>query len=822
MIPLPIFESAALPHIEIDRAAVEGARRKVQPRGSGRRFGDRKKHGDDLHDNLDFVFQELQQRGPALGIDPRLILVVEIDAETVGPSDEAHWSRSGLRVVEAREASRVIAFSDDPQLTEFLRRLDAYSKGPQDGNKSANYESFFDNISTVRPYGRSDRLGVALSAWLAQKENERDSELTVDIEIWHPGDQEKADSWLEVIDTALVGVGAVVHDSFSSPAAGLSLMRVTASFQIIQKLLEVDLIAKIDALAAGTVNHLSPSDVNVDQVSDLPIAPPDAPVVGLIDSGVQAEHPLLRGCIVDAITVSDAFGDGVDRHGHGTNIASILLRGSIEEQLVSGEWEPPVCRIISVRVLDSENRIPHTRLPQSEISEAVGYLASQGVKVINISLGDESGVLAGRDRAPTLAAVLDSLARKFGVVFVVPTGNVIPAEYSGPFDVAFRGDYPKRMLESVDTALIDPAPSALSLTVGGAVPPLRSAALGRAAIGMPGWPSPFSRIGLGIAGAIKPEVSAPAGTLGQPLDGGGPQREEAFMVAVADGRLDGQAVVSYDVGTSLAAPHVARACAVVQDAYPDASANLIKALVLQSATSGASPLRAIAGMTDGVRESQTLRLTGYGQVSGSRSVLSGDRDTVLFAEEEIPLDSVHLYTIPIPDSFFYSGLEDRGITVSLCYDPPVRARRMDYLGSRMQFELLRGVGPSETLDLLLAEEKQARKARKLLGRHLPTISSLPDRQRIPLKPSRTARSSGANQVGKIVWRSAFKKFNENSSEFVLAVQNVNRWDSPTRKQSYAIAVRLWVGDRLPPVYADLHAKIRTMRAQAAARAQVRG
>lgn len=764
----------------------------------------------------------MQQRGPALGIDPRLILVVEIDTETVGPSDEADWSRSGLRVVEAREASRVIAFSDDPQMTEFLRRLDAYSQGPQDGNKTASYETFFDNISSVRPYGRNDRLSAGLSGWLAQVESNSDPELTVDIEVWHPGDQEKADSWLEAIDTALESVSATVHDSFSSPAAGVSLMRVTTSVRIVQSLLEVDLIAKIGTLAAGTTDHLSPSEVSLEQVADLPVPAPDAPVVGLIDSGVQAEHPLLRGCIVDATAVSDAFSDGVDRHGHGTNIASILLRGSIEEQLASGEWESPPCRIISVRVLDSENRIPYTRLPQSEISEAVAYLASQGVKVINISLGDESGVLVGSDRAPILAAVLDSLARKFGVVFIVPTGNVIPAEYSGPFDVAFRSDYPNRMLESVDTALIDPAPSALSITVGGAVPSLRSAALGRVAIGEPGWPSPFSRIGLGINGAIKPEVSAPAGTLGQPLDGGNPQREEAFMVAVADGRLDGQAVVSYDVGTSLAAPHVTRACAVVQDAYPDASANLIKALVLQSATSAASPLQSINGMTDGVRESQTLRLSGYGQVSESRSVLSGDRDTVLFAEEQIPLDSVHLYTIPIPDSFFSGGLEDRGITVSLSYDPPVRARRMDYLGSRMQFELLRGISPNATIDLLLAEEKQARNARKQLGRTLPTISSLPDRQRIPLRPSRTARSAGANQVGKFIWRSALKKFNENSSEFVLAVQNVNRWDSPTRKQPYAIAVRLWVGDRLPPVYADLRTKIRTMRAQAAARAQVRG
>ncbi|MFE5594772.1 S8 family peptidase [Streptomyces sp. NPDC056549] len=702
-------------------------------------------------------------------------------------------------------------------MTEFLRRLNVYSKGPQNGNSTATYEAFFDNIASVRPYCRDDRVGTSLAAHLTQKAN---GQLTVDIEVWHPGEQEKADAWLTAIDDALVGVGAVVHDSFSSPAAGVSLMRVTAALNVISQLLDVDLIAKIETLPAGTTDRLSPSDVTAEELADLPIPSADAPIVGIIDSGVQAGHPLLRGCIVEATTVSGSLSDGVDRHGHGTSVASILLHGSIDTQIASGDWEAPPCRILSVRVLDEENRIPSNRLPQSEISNAVEYLSSRGVKVINLSLGDEDGVMVA-NRAPTLAAVLDSLARKFGVVFVVPTGNVVPAEYSGLMDDKFRSDYPYRMLESPVSGLIDPAPSAISLTVGGSVPALKPAALGTVPIGKPGWPSPFSRVGPGINGAIKPEINAAAGTLGQGIDGNETQVQDSFMVAVADGRPDGLAVVSYDIGTSLAAPRVARACAVVQDEYPDASANLIRSLVLQSVMGGSSPFRDDQKLTDGVRESKLLQLAGYGEVSEQRSVLSGDRDTVLFAEEQIPLDSVHLYTIPIPESFFIPGRVERGITVSLCYDPPVRARRMDYLASRMQFELLRGVSPDATIDLLLAEEKNARKARKELGQPLATLSSLPDKQRIPMKPSRTARSAGANQVGKFVWRSGLKRFNENSSEFVLAVQNVNRWDTPTRKQAYAVAIRLWVGSNLPPVYADLRTKIRAMKAQAVARSQVR-
>lgn len=628
-----MFEAARLPHLRIDRTAVEGARRRPSGFGGERKFGDRKKHAKDIHDNIDFVFDDLEQRQPVLGIDPRLIVVVEIFPETVSPTDEGVWNNSGLRIVEARESKKVIAFSDDPEMTEFLRRLDIYSQGPQGGSKTATYETFFDKIVKVRPYGREDRIGAALSGVLDSVSDGQS--LTVDIEVWHPGDQLAADEWVSLISNALHHFGAEVHDSYSSASAGISLMRVTAAADIVNQVLGVDLVAKVETLPDGYSENLSASAISVDDLSDLTEPTDDSPVVGLIDSGVQIEHPLLEGCVLEATSVSESIPDGFDRHGHGTAVASILLRGSLEGQLTSKEWDEPVCRVLSVRVLDDANRIPPYRLPQSEISTAVSYLAERGVKVINLSLGDINGLMVG-NRAPTIAAVLDTLARRYGVVFVVPTGTVVPVEYSGLIDAEFRADYPDRMLESPVSGLIDPAPAALAITVGGIVPTPKPVALGSAPLGQPGWPSPFSRIGPGINGAIKPEVSAPAGTLGQDLDSGNLQDLDSLKVAVADGRPGAQGIVTYDLGTSLAAPLVTKACAAVQKQYPTASANLLRALVLQSVLEVPTPMAANELLTDGEREIKSLRLTGYGQVSEPDSVLSEDRNTVLFAQEEIP------------------------------------------------------------------------------------------------------------------------------------------------------------------------------------------
>ncbi|MGP3753490.1 S8 family peptidase [Streptomyces sp. IBSNAI001] len=812
-----MFEPVGMAHLAIERTSVEGTRRKNTPFGGNRNFSSPSKHAKDLKKDVDFAIGLAAHREPVFGIDPRLILVAETGVSATSVAEEVNWSRAGLRVLDTAITKQVIAFSDDPQMKLFLERLKAYSEGPKGKQKSSAYESFFDNILSVRSYGREDRLGSGLADLL----DEPGPDITVDVDVWHPGYQELAESWLSTITTALGRVDGTVHDTYASSASGLALMRITASRIVLSQLLDVDLIAKISILPEPVSANKSISEIGAQDISGLTYAEPDAPIVGLIDSGVLDQHPLLKNCIVDATSVSQWITDGADRHGHGTAVASLLVRGPLDGQLLSNEWEAPPCRVLSVRVLDEHNEIPPFRLALTEIREAVEYLASHGVRIVNLSLGDPNGMLVG-NRAPAISAMIDELARRHNLVFVVPTGTVRPNEYSPTFDKTFRSDYPKRMIESPNTDLIDPAPAALALTVAGVVPPLKNLPLGSVPVGQPGWPAPFSRIGFGVNGAIKPELSAPAGTIAQVQGSGSLEEHDALKIAVADGRPGAQGLITHDWGASLSAPLVSRVCAAVQDKYPSAKANLIRALVLQSIEQPDVDALAAFDLKESERETANLRLTGYGQASPVRSVLSSDRDTVLITQENIPIDEVHLYTVPIPDSFFVGKRADRGISVSLCYDPPVRARRIDYLASQMQFEVLRGVSAETVIDLFLAEDKELRAARKMGVAPPPSkLSTLNSRERILLRPSRNVRSNGANQLGRRVWKSSLSSFNEDSHEFVVAVQNVNRWDSPKSEQSYALAIRLWVNDQLPPIYAELRTKIETARLRSVARAQAR-
>jgi subtilisin family serine protease len=750
---------------------------------------------------VDFVISDAGEKVAALGIDPKLIVVLET-GPTPTVDDEQNWTNAGLRIVDSRGNKKVVAFGSDPEMSKFVERLQSYASGPSGKQKSAPYSSFFDGIDTIRPYGPQDRLGRQLAKSL---DEDGASDFLVDVEVWYPGDLDVASSWVAEIRAGIVAGGGSFLDSFVSPAVGVVLLRLRLSRAVLDELLKVDLIATVELVAGRLPVNAAPSEFSSDDIGDLPVPAPDAPLVGVIDSGVVSEHPLLKGCVVETVSLSDWLSDGVDRTGHGTAVACLIARGSIEEQLAEGEWEIPPCRILSVRVLDDRNELPEHRLIENELADAVRYLAEHGVRVINFSIGDLDAAYDG-NKAPVLAALLDELARKYNVVFVVPTGTVYPADYALAYDEQFSLNYARELASSSTTRVIDPGPSALALTVGGAVQQQRVLPLGLRSLGSPGWPAPFSRVGEGISGAVKPELVAAAGTLAQDLNSWDLREADEAKVVVADGRPDARGIITYDVGSSFAVPIVARIGGALQNAYPEASANLLRALILQSAEASPDFLEGHVDLSDSDKATLLRRATGYGTASMVHSLTSEPQDVVLYAEDEIDVDDVHLFALPIPQAFFTRRRLERGISVSLCYDPPVRARRLDYLGSRMSFEMVRGVTADEALKLFLDEKSSGH-----IQAPVSRLSAMSPTKRIGFSPSTTARSRGVNQLGRYVWRQSLPAVEKNGNEFLLAVQNTRRWAAPRSKQYYALAVRFWVAEHLPPIYAEIRNRVPRVR-----------
>jgi hypothetical protein len=138
-------------------------------------------------------------------------------------------------------------------------------------------------------------------------------------------------------------------------------------------------------------------------------------------------------------------------------------------------------------------------------------------------------------------------------------------------------------------------------------------------------------------------------------------------------------------GTSCAAPLVTHKAAQVLQAFPNASANLIRAFLASSARVPEPSLRRLQNES----VETVLSVCGYGIASAEVAATSDANRVVLYAEGSMPMDRFFVYEVPIPADYAETKGR-RHIAVTLAFDPPTRHSRSAYLGVEMSFRLIRG------------------------------------------------------------------------------------------------------------------------------------
>jgi hypothetical protein len=133
--------------------------------------------------------------------------------------------------------------------------------------------------------------------------------------------------------------------------------------------------------------------------------------VGVLDTGVDADHPDLAGAVAEAADFT-AAGDRVDRVGHGTHVASVIAGSGAAS---GGRYRgmAPDVRLYSGKVCDS------TLCTESAVLAGMQWAArDKGLRVVNLSLGhpDEPGT-------DLLETAIDTLTATYGTLFVVAAGN---------------------------------------------------------------------------------------------------------------------------------------------------------------------------------------------------------------------------------------------------------------------------------------------------------------------------------------------------------------------------------------------------------------
>jgi subtilisin family serine protease len=725
-------------------------------------------HSTKLRSELDAAVTAQQRRRKPEFVDPSLILRVQMSGQLL----EEQWVQLGLTVLSSDADRTLILFASNDDMRDFRARLQAWQGGVPLGQKAPPYNGFIAAIESIGAVEPRDRIGPRFreDGVVEPADFQDRSTYLVDLELWDLGERRLRERKLGQIVAYIEAREGEVFDRYVGPSISMARARLPGA--LLKTLLTVEEIASVDQppqpdLATADALHLA-----LEAVPPLNAVADDAPVIGVIDSGVNA-HPFLADILVGAIGVPATLGSA-DDFGHGTRVGGVAVLGDLRAQLAAGTLTRGA-RLCSAKVVNERGAFDDGRLVPSQMREAIASLhALYGCRIFVIALADRKRLYDG-GKVGTWAATLDELAGELDIVIIVSSGNRSPR--SGNRLEQAVTEYPRYLLEDANR-FFEPAGAMNVLTVGSlAHGEGLDAAMGAEAAVRPitraNEPSPFSRVGPGIGGATKPDLVDIGGTL--LFDAivarlrGGEELPSAGVLTLHHMFLD--RLITAGSGTSYAAPRVAFSAAQILARFPNASANLVRALLVGSAEIPDASLQRLALF--GTEATRTV--CGHGMVDLERAAFSDDARVVLYGEDELAVDHFAVYRIPIPEAF-QTAPGERSIRVTLAYDPPVRHTRTDYSGVGMSFRLIRGCEPN-----LIFEHY--RKRSKEEG-PFPELAAKFD---CSLIPGPQAREKGTLQRATATFKRDIKGY---GNDYYLVIRCEAGWANPERRQRFAVVVEI--------------------------------
>ena len=494
----------------------------------------------------------------------------------------------------------------------------------------------------------------------------------------------------------------------------------------------------VDTLGAGGTVEPAPT-------ADRP------PIAALFDGVPVLGHRLLDGRVrfddpddIDALSV-------VAERRHGTEMASLILHG---DRNLAG---PALQRLIYVRPIlyapgggGIERTQPdgllidtiYRAVLRMKLGDPEGNAAAPEVFLVNLSLGDPTRPFAG-PMSPW-GRLLDYLADRFGILFLVSAGNIedplpVPA-FNGLTDLeqATPGDRERAIFEALarqrsQRTLFSPAEAMNVITVGAwhedAVDDAsRPGNLMFAPYEHDPGPNISSAMGLGHRKVIKPDIFMPGGRehLSIASTGDGlrvrsvmSDRMFGLKAAIPDagGKLDQEGLTA---GTSAATALATRDAhrlfdaltddengAILEDVAPDYYGVIVKALLAHRARWGAKgsfldDLYGPKGQGKHVaRKDNIARVLGYGRPLVEEAMTCAANRAVLVGHgSATPDGSANLYRVPLPASL-ERVTEPRSITLTLAWFSPVNVRHRAYRRAKLEIQPVQldtGVGVNRVPD----------------------------------------------------------------------------------------------------------------------------
>ena len=634
-------------------------------------------------------------------------LLLEIDPE----SDIEFLRGLGFEIICELEDGFIIVASEDIALSRFNEKADKFIENiSKRCNAPARVYALCDDKDRIKRllsenlYNKWDKilpesfyvidLGISCCGNITLPtrpqilDKETDEEYAVREEEWKQNFKEAYGKWDEIkrqreeeLDSFISAYNGEIMemvdgtpeksdlpDSFSArlKITGTCLIDLVMNFPYIFEATEAEDI-KLDTISPNyvdfteKVNILSPLD--------------SAPVVCVIDSGIQEEHIYLSPAIVVSDSCSlipndSSISDEVNGGGHGTRVAGAVLYPNTIP--VDGDYELP-CWVRNLRVLDKNNILPKELFPPKILSKAVEMYSKENTvttKIFNHSIGGRKP--CQMKHMTSWAAEIDSLSYNNDVLFIQAAGNVDRNVIRAYWQAGYT--YPA-YLERELCRISDPAQSLQALTVG-SVSNSDFNTEDIVALGQIDKVSPFSRSGPGIWDVIKPEVVEYGGTYAYNKGSNPPILTTPPEVCPKLIRKspEGPAYAKDDVGTSFAAPKVTYIASQVEKILPKSPSLLYRALIAQSAH---WPKREYPYSKE--ESVSLLRHIGYGIPNAHRATSNDEYRITLITSSlmEIGENEAHVFKIPIPEELSSVGEDyDVLIEITLSYAAnPRRTRR---------------------------------------------------------------------------------------------------------------------------------------------------
>lgn len=768
-------------HLRLEKEAPITERHRQQDRRPRFQPADPRRFGEDLATKLQTARVHLDE--DLGGYDNRRLLKIGLRAGESLPDIEAI---PGIELVSHEDRLVVLAFATLEGLATVEARLSTLAR-----TGAVTRAQLLYAIEDFSQWAPEDRRGNALrnEGFPAQEF------FLLDVELWP---QERADrrrAMLERFGDWLAAEGIARLDTLAHPSLVMVKVRCNQD-QAENRLLRHRDVRTLDLPPRyGLDVHTLRTDIG--EIPP-PVAPADGvPSIAVLDSGLTTGHPLIGPAVGDSegFVPPDRRSDDQIPQGHGTFVSGLALYGDVAAALRRGEFVPSL-RLFSGRVFKDDGS-DRTDFVERSVEEAVRYfLTEYGCRVFNLSYGDLNKVYDGR-HLRGMAYTLDRLSRNFNVLFVVSSGN----RSLNTLPTPLREHYPDYLFDS-ENRILDPGTALSAVTVGGLAEheatqdaqryPAHVEAM---PVARRNQPSPVTRCGPSVNDAIKPDFVEYGGNLATDRLGN-PQHRGMGVLSLNSGFATGRPFCE-DVGSSFAAPVVARKAARLLAELPGASPNLLRALL----GAHARWPEACAALLDPEDRAQgrekLLRAVGYGRVEEEALYRSLDRTVTLVAEEEIEANRHHFFHVPVPETW-WNGRRWRAVRVALAYTPEVRTTRLDYRATRIRFSFV----VADTLDDVTAAFRRNRDTGMGERNSNRWISG-------------DKRSAGTLQVSE--WR--FGRRPTSNGLFVVVTRQDAPWSPvPDRLESYALSVVLDDRENAEAnLYAEVHA---ILQARAGVRIQV--